>query len=107
MDDLLKRVADAGLHVTAAEEALDAGERQSAEDALDAADAELTALRERWPAMGAAERTVVGRTAGPVRARLDAARKRLPPVRAVSQAPVEVDPEQDEAPEDDGPPPAA
>ena len=105
MDDLLKRVADAGLALGAAEEALEAGEHSAARDAIDEAEAVLADLRARWPSMSAAERALVGRTASPLRARLEAARRRVAPLRAVSDAPAEVDPEQDTDPE--GPPPAA
>lgn len=101
MDDLLKRVADAGLALDRAEEAVEAGEHGAAREALDEVDEALAGLRERWPGMSAAERTLVGRTAAPLRARLDAARRRVAPLRAVSEAAPEVDPEQDE------PPPAA
>ncbi|HYF28087.1 MAG TPA: hypothetical protein VD931_20250 [Baekduia sp.] len=100
MDDLLKRLADAGLAMEAAEAALEAGEHQAARDALDEADSQLALLRDRWPSMGAAERALVGRTAAPLRARLDAGRRRVAPLRAVSDAPVEVDPEQDADPDD-------
>ena len=48
--------------------------------------------------MGAAERQVVGRTAAPLRERLDAARRRLPRASAL----VEVSPEPGEE-DDDGP----
>lgn len=101
MDELLKRVADASLAVGTAEEALEAGEQQAARDAIDEADALLAELRSRWPSMSSAERTLVGRTASPLRERLEAARRRVAPLRAVSDGAPEDDPEQDE------PPPAA
>lgn len=105
MDELLKRVADAGLAVGAAEEALERGEPSAARDAVDEADAVLADLRASWPGMDAAQRALVGRTAAPIRQRLEDARRRLPPLRAVSQAAAEVDPEQELDPE--GAPPAA
>ena len=78
MDALLKLAADAGLEVSAAEEALDEGAHQAARDALDRAADVLAELRRRWPEMSPAERAVVGRAAGAVRARLDAAAARVP-----------------------------
>ncbi len=105
MDDLLKRVADGAMAVGTAEEALERGEPSAAREAVDEADAVLADLRAKWPGMDAAQRALVGRTAAPVRDRLEAVRRALPPLRAVSEAPVDVDPEQDVDP--DGPPPAA
>ena len=105
MDDLLKQLADAGLAVGAAEEAVEAGEHGAAREAIDRADEALADLRSRWPQMQAPERDLVGRTAGPLRARLDAVRRQVTPLRAVSQGAPEVDPEQDVEPE--APPPAA
>jgi hypothetical protein len=105
MDDLLKLAADAGLHVTDAEEALAAGEHQAARDAVDRADDALGALRERWPSMTAPQRGLVGTTAAPLRRRLDAVRAGLPKVSALSTGTPETDPEQDAPPPggDDGP----
>jgi hypothetical protein len=105
MDDLLKRVAEAGLALGAAEEALEEGRSSVARDALDETDEILAELRGRWPQMNGAERAMVGRTAAPLRGRLEAARRRVPPLRAVSESAPEVDPEQDIDP--DGPPTAA
>ncbi len=98
VDDSLKTLADAGLALDDAEAALAEGDAIAAEEQADAADAALAALRERWPAMAGAERTLVGPLATPLRGRLDALRARLPKRRALSEAPVEVDPEQDEEP---------
>jgi hypothetical protein len=108
MDDLLKLAADAGHEISNAEAALDEGAHDSARDALDRAGDHLAALRDRWPDMSAAQRAVVGPSAKAVRERLDAAGARIPKRQTLSQAPVEVDPEQEAAP--DGtpePPPAA
>lgn len=105
MDELLKLTADAGVEVSAAETALEDDDPQGARDALERADALLQALRERWPDMSAAERGLVGRAAGAIRERRDAAQKRVPVRRALSEAKPEVDPEQEAAPEgDDGSP---
>jgi hypothetical protein len=99
MDALLKLAADAGVHVSAAEEALDEGANEAARDALDRAGDVLTELRGRWPAMSPAERAVVGGAAGAVRRRLDEAAARLPARRTLSEGTAEADPEQDEDPE--------
>jgi hypothetical protein len=99
MDDLLKLAADAGHDVSLAEDALEEGAHDSARDALDRALETLAALRERWPEMSTAERTVVGASAKAVRGRLDAAAARVPARRALSEVPPETDPEQELDPE--------
>jgi hypothetical protein len=99
MDDLLKLAANAGHDVSLAEEALEEGAHDSARDALDRAGETLAALRERWPEMSAAERAVVGASAKAVRGRLDAAAARVPARRTLSEAPVEIDPEQEVDPD--------
>jgi len=104
MNDLLKLAADAGHHVSTAEEALAEGAHESAREALDRAADSLEALRSRWPAMTAAERGIIGPSAKAVRARLDAASVRVPVRRALSEIAVETDPEQDRAPDESGPP---
>ncbi|MCW3010293.1 MAG: hypothetical protein JWO90_697 [Solirubrobacterales bacterium] len=100
MDALLKELADASMAVGAGEEALEEGANTSARDRLDEAAAILTSLRERWPELGPAERTVVGKTAAPLRARLDAAQARLPKATALTEVAGEVDPEDEEEPEE-------
>jgi hypothetical protein len=100
MDQLLKLTADAGVEVSAAETALEDEMPQAARDALDRADDVLTQLREQWPSMSAAERRVIGDMARTVRGRRDAVAARLPVRRVVSDAVAEVDPEQDEDPEE-------
>lgn len=100
MDDLLKLAANAGVEVSAAEEALAEGANAAARDALDRADDALAALRERWPQMSASERRVIGGTATAVRARRDALAARIPPVRPLSEGVAELDPEQERAPDD-------
>jgi hypothetical protein len=99
MDALLKLAADAGVEVSAAESALDAGEAGEAREALDRADDALTALRKRWSGMSAAERSVIGEAAGAVRARRDAIAARLPAVRTVTDGVAELDPEQERDPD--------
>ncbi len=98
MDAHLKTLAEAGLAVGAAEEALGEGAHHSAAEHLDAADTHLAALREAWTEMGAAERTIVGRTAKPLAARVTAARTRLPKLSALSVGAPEVDPDEDVEP---------
>jgi hypothetical protein len=95
MDAELKLLADTGLLVTEAEEALDAGDPGPARDALQRAGEGLAELRSRWPGLPASQRAVVGAAAGPVRARLDAALARLPKRVALSEGRPEPDPEED------------
>ena len=100
MDALLKLAADAGVEVSAAEEALEEGAPGAARDALDRADDALAALRQRWSEMSAVERTVIGEAAGAVRTRRDLVAAQLPPVRTVTDGVAELDPEQERDPED-------
>ena len=102
MDALLKLAAEAGLHVSAAEEALGEGGHTTAREEVDRADDALADLRAAWPTMSAAERTLVGKAAAPLRERLDRVRRALPKVAAVSEAAPVEDPEQDEAPDEPG-----
>jgi flavin-binding protein dodecin len=99
MDDLLKLAADAGHHVSTAEEAIEEGAHDSARDALDRAADRLTELRAKWPEMSSAQRAIVGASAKVVRERLNAAAARIPARRTLGEAPVEVDPEQEAEPE--------
>ena len=99
MDALLKLAADAGVEVSAAEAALDEGEAGEAREALDRADDALSALREQWSAMSAAERSVIGEAAAAVRGRRDALAVRLPAVRTVTDGVAELDPEQERDPD--------
>src|ERR1700712_4012567 len=105
MDDLLKLAADAGHEISNAEPALADGAPDPARDALDRAGDHLTTLRTRWPAMSTAERAIIGPSAQAIRARLDAATLRVPKRQTLSEAPAEIDPEQESEP--DTPPPAA
>ncbi len=95
MDEHLKLMAEAGLALSEAEDALDADERAAAADAIDRAGGHLATLRIAWSAMAEPQRAVVSRTARPLRARLDAATRRLKPRTALSQGAPERDPEQD------------
>jgi hypothetical protein len=99
MDSHLKLLADASLDVAAAEEALAEEAFHTAGARLDAAREQLAELRERWAAMTAAERAVVGPAAASVRERLEAAARRVPRLTALSVGAAVVDPEQDAAPE--------
>jgi hypothetical protein len=98
MDLDLRVLAEASLAVGRAETAVGEGAFTAARDAVDDARRELAALRERWPAMTAAERALVGRTAAPVRRRLDAIAGRLPRQRALSEVAPEHDPEHEQDP---------
>jgi hypothetical protein len=95
VDEHLKLMAEAGLALSEAEEALDADQRAVAADAIDRAGGHLATLRIRWAAMAPPERAVVAKTALPLRSRLDAATRRLKPRSALSQGAPERDPEQD------------
>ena len=99
MDELLKLLAGASMHLDAGEEALGEEAYATAADELDAAGEVLATLRGRWPEMSAAERSLVGKTAAPLRARLDAARARLPRRSALSEGTPEADPEQESDPD--------
>lgn len=100
MDDLLKLAGDAGVEISAAEAALEEEAFGEARDALDRADDALAALRDRWPAMTAAERAVIGEAAGAVRARRDRLAAQLPAVRTVTDGVAELDPEQERDPDE-------
>ncbi|HEX6388696.1 MAG TPA: hypothetical protein VFZ89_04605 [Solirubrobacteraceae bacterium] len=104
MDAHLKRLAEIGLDLTAAEEALDEGANTNARELLDRVAEALDELRGAWPDLSDAERKVIGPTAAPLRARLDAARARLPRLVALTEVPQA---ERIVDPEDDGPPEAA
>ena len=99
MDAHLKTLASCGLAIGAAEEACGEGAFLQARDLLDEATAALADLRAAWPDMTASERVVIGQTAAPLKARLDALVTALPRVSAVSEGTPELDPEQDAAPD--------
>ena len=100
MDALLKLAANAGVEVSAAEDALEEGAYAAARDALDRAEDALAALREEWPRMTVAERVLIGNAAGAVRTRRDEVAARIPAVRPLSEGVAELDPEQERAPAD-------
>ena len=95
VDTYLKLLADAGLALGAAEEAAGAVEIGQAEEAIDSAEAALTALRDAWATMSGAERAIVGRTAAPMRARLERVRTRLPKRSALSEGAPQRDPDEE------------
>jgi hypothetical protein len=95
VDAYLKLLADAGLDLTRAEDAADAGEHGEAVDALDRAGDTLARLRADWPAMTPPERAIVGPAAAPLRERLDRTRARLPKRRALSEGAPERDPDEE------------
>ncbi len=95
MDAHLKLLAEAGLQVTAAEEAIAETAYGTAREALDVAEELLAQLRTGWPKMGAAERDIVGRTAAPLKARIEAAARLIPKRVALSEVAPEHDPEED------------
>jgi hypothetical protein len=98
VDDHLKLLAEASLDVTAAEEALEESAFHAARERLDSVDVKLEDLRKRWLKMSVAERALITPAAKEIRARLDAAARRIPKVSALSQGAEEVDPEQDTEP---------
>ncbi|MEI2703171.1 MAG: hypothetical protein V9E83_12325 [Baekduia sp.] len=98
MDVLLKLAADAGHEVTTAEQAIAGEEFEAAREALDRAGDHLAELREQWPSMSAAERSVIGGAAQAVRARLDEAAAAVPARRTLSEGAAEHDPEEDRDP---------
>jgi len=100
MDAHLKTLADASLAIARAEEALADHAHHTATEALDEAAALLSDLRAAWPAMKPVERVAVGRPAADVRARLDAARRRLPRLTALTVGTPVEDPDQETEPSD-------
>ena len=98
VDAHLKLLAEVSLAVERAEAAAGEGGFTGAREALDEAEEGLQVLRERWPEMVPAERTLVGRAAAPVKQRLDAVARGLPRQSALSHAAAEHDPEQEEDP---------
>jgi hypothetical protein len=94
----LKLLADASLEAGAAEEALAEAAYHTALERLDGAAASLAGLREAWPGMSAGERAVIGPSASAVRARLDAARTRIPRLSALTVGTPESDPDEEREP---------
>jgi hypothetical protein len=95
VDAALRTLADAGLALDAAAEALDAGEPSTAEEHLDLAGDALATLRAAWPDLPPAGRAIIGPAGKDVRERREALIKRLPKRRALTEGtPEEADPEQ-------------
>jgi hypothetical protein len=99
VDKHLKLLADTGLEVTGAEEALDAGDPGPAREPLARAEDVLAGLRARWGEMTAVERAIVGPAAADLRRRVDAALARLPKRAALAEGEAEHDAEEDLDPE--------
>ena len=100
MDAVLRTLADAGLALDAAEQALDAGEASTAEEHLASIDAALGSVREQWPELSPAARAVVGPAGRDVKQRHDALARRLPRRRALSDGTPERDPDEETAPDE-------
>lgn len=94
-DTHLKLLAEASLQVNAAEEAIAETAYQSAREALELAEEQLATLREGWPDMSTQERAIVGSTATPLKARIDAAHKQIPKRTTLTEVAEEADPEQE------------
>ncbi len=95
MDAHLKALAAVSLELTAAEEALAEDAAGAARERAEAAATGLAELRAGWPEFSAAERGVIGPTAAPLRARLDAIEARLPRPRALGEVEPRPDPEEE------------
>jgi len=95
MDAHLKLLAEAGLHVSAAEEAVEETAHTTARDELDLAEEQLVELRTGWPSMSQAERGIVGPTAAGLKRRMDAVAARIPKRTTLSEVAGEPDPEED------------
>ena len=101
MDLALRTLADAGLALDAAEEALAEGDVGVAEDRIAEVDEHLAAVRAQWPELSAAARAVAGPAGRSVRARRDTLAKRVPKRRALSEAPPTApDPDEERAPDE-------
>ena len=101
MDVALRALADAGLALDAAEEALAADEATVAEQRIAEVDEHLASVRAQWPELSPAARAVAGPAGKSVRERRDALAKRLPKRRALSETtPTAPDPDEDRAPDE-------
>lgn len=98
MDAHLKLLAEAGLALTEAEEAIEEADFGTARDRVDAAEEHLARLREAWPGMSTAERRIVGAAAKPVADRAAAVARRIPKRVALSEGTPEIDPDEDVEP---------
>lgn len=100
MEAPLKVLADASLEVTAAEEALDDAAFHTALERLDDATLLLDELRGAWPELSGPERAVVGPSAKTIKERVDAGRRRVPKLSALTVGTAVNDPDQDTEPPD-------
>lgn len=98
MDAHLKLLAEAGLALGEAEEAIDESAFDAARESVERAEEHLAALRAAWPGMTSTERRIVGAAAKPVADRAAAAVRRIPRRSAFSQGTPEVDPDEDVEP---------
>ena len=87
MDAALRTLADAGLALDAADEALAAQEIGVAQERLAEVDDALATLRERWSELPATARAVVGPAGKGLRERREAIAKRIPKRRSFSEMP--------------------
>ena len=87
MDAALRTLADAGLALDAADEALAAQEIGVAQERLAEVDDALAIVRERWPELPAPARAVVGPAGKGLRERREAIARRMPKRRSLSEMP--------------------
>lgn len=99
MDLRLPLLADANLHLTVAEEAVDDGNNTVARNELDKADIALDELRSQWMDMNDDERGLLPAMVQPLKKRAEGIRTRLPQQSVLSQTEAIEDPEQDQEPE--------
>jgi hypothetical protein len=97
---MLTVLAEASLAIAAAESAVDEGAHHTATDRLDEAELALADLRAAWPEMVAAQRAVVGPSAAELKQRIEAARRRIPRLSALSLGAAESDPDEEVEPRD-------
>lgn len=95
---MFKQLADASLEVESAEAALAEQAFHRAAEHLDAAAHLLDELRAGWPQLTAAERAVVGPEAAGVKQRMEAGRRRVPRLSALTVGTPESDPEEEQEP---------
>jgi hypothetical protein len=97
---MLTVLAEASLAITDAESAVDEGAHHTATERLDQAELALEDLRGAWPEMVAAQRAVVGPSAAELKRRIEAARRRIPKLSALSVGTTESDPDEEVEPRD-------
>lgn len=98
MDAHLKLLAEAGLALGEAEDAIGESAFDAAREHVERAEEQLAALREAWPQMSPMERKIVGAAAKPVADRAATAARRIPRRSALSQGAPEIDPDEDVEP---------